>query len=101
MTVLHRSSIPSTLQLRVGDSVEVSLEAQTGAGYTWDTQSDTGGRVEVTHSFTPGSGIGSPAQQIFRITALGRGDEHLRFVYRRAWEADRVQDEFEVAIQIV
>jgi len=96
--MLDRSTIPAALQLRVGDTVEVSLDAQTGAGYTWNA--DTSGHVDLTHSFSPGPDIGSPAAQIFRITALTPGDEQLRFVYCRAWQADHVLDEFEVVIHI-
>jgi len=84
----------------VGDTIEVSLQAQTGACYTWNAQADTSDRLALTYSFSRGSAIGSPAAQIFRITALASGDEHLRFVYRRAWEADHVHDEFEVVIHI-
>jgi predicted secreted protein len=100
MTVLTRVTVPPIMQLSVGDTVQLSLEAQTGAGYLWTVNADLGGHVEVAHSYSPGIGIGSPSQQLISLTARAEGTDRLRFDYRRPWEAPHVDDHFVIDIRV-
>ena len=100
VAILTRFTVPAVMQLSVGDTVEVSLEAQTGAGYLWTVSPDFGGHVEVAHSYVHGSGIGSPSEQLVRLTARAEGADRLRFDYRRPWEAPHVDDHFVIDIQV-
>ena len=101
MTALTRVTVPPVMQMSVGDTVQLSLEAQTGAGYFWTVNADLGGHVEVAHSYSPGIGTGSPSEQLVSLTARAEGTDRLRFDYRRPWEAPHVDDHFIIDIHVV
>jgi predicted secreted protein len=99
MTPLTRATVPAELQMHVGETLDVILDAQTGGGYVWLISAEPGGHVDVTTSYLPGPGIGSPSRQTVCLIARAAGHERLCCEYRRPWEDDSL-DRFVVDVHV-
>jgi len=96
------------VQLREGEALVISLEANPSTGYGWELDRgplDIEGQsllVQTAEEFqtqqelrSPGAGVqevapllGAPETQILQFQARATGETDLRLVYRRPWEAD-------------
>ena len=85
----------STVELKRGQVVSITLEANPTTGYTWEVVEPRDGQVmrqvgEI--EFIPNrqeSGIvGSGGVQIIRFEAINAGQTVLKLVYHRSWETD-------------
>ena len=75
--------------LKVGDTLEVTLEGNPTTGYNWEADSlDTTILKQVGEpAFTPAStAIGSGGQVTLRFEAAGSGQTTLKLIYHRSWE---------------
>lgn len=88
--VLEEGDSGRTLQLGVGDLLDVRLAATPGTGYGWEIAALD--REVVAERDRPGSRPvepvrpGSAARETFRFEARRPGTARLLLVYRRPWE---------------
>jgi predicted secreted protein len=89
----------TTVEVAVGDHVDIALEARPGAGAIWRLEAAPG-EVCVERRDLPPSGLapGSPVLQLFSVVANAPGEHVIRFVYGRPWEAT-VRDRREVRLE--
>ncbi len=79
----------STICIKVGEVIEVSLKAQFGTGYRWELVKSNKKRLKLIGQTveTPPSGQeSSPEIQVFRFDARSAGSFYLRLDYVRPWE---------------
>ena len=110
------------VQLREGEALVISLEANPSTGYGWELDPgplDVEGEsilVQTAEEFqtqqelrSPGAGIqevapllGAPETQILQFEARAAGETDLRLVYRRPWEEDAPPvDQFSLQVQAI
>ncbi|MGB9880725.1 MAG: protease inhibitor I42 family protein [Anaerolineae bacterium] len=76
------------IELRVGEQIELVLDANPSTGYNWEVA----GEVKVVKlvgepQFMPDSkALGAGGKMTMRFQAVAPGEEWLRLVYRRSWE---------------
>jgi len=96
-----------TVQLNVGDPLQLELESNITTGYSWEiTEQDTrllkledSGYAPSSKSKDPVAGAGG--KQWWKFKALADGECRLHLAYRRAWEKGVAPiEEFEVAVAI-
>jgi inhibitor of cysteine peptidase len=81
----------STIELKKGQVVSITLEANPTTGYTWEVAE---GDEEVVRQlgeieFKPESeAIGAGGVQIIRLEVVNAGQTTLKLVYHRPWETD-------------
>ena len=94
----------STVTLRVGDSLDVALEANATAGYRWLVRAqDEGSLATVETRFTPHSELpGSAGTDFRRVRAKTAGQTRLVLVLCRPWDCDvTTAGTFEINVRIV
>jgi predicted secreted protein len=83
-----------SIDTRVGDQFEVTLQGMPGAGYEWQLQSDTDGVELVSQQRTPSTAtMGGPLEQRFVLKPKKPGDYVLQFGLKRAWEPEAESSE--------
>lgn len=76
------------IELRVGDQIELVLEANPTTGYNWELAEEISVVKRIGEpEFTPDSkALGAGGKVGMRFQAIASGKEWLRLVYRRSWE---------------
>lgn len=82
----------STIEIREGQVVSITLEANPTTGYTWEVVEPLDEQV-LRHvgeiEFKPESeAIGAGGVQIIRFEIVNAGQTALKLVYHRPWETD-------------
>ena len=80
-----------SVELQLGQLLEVRLPVQGGTGYSWSVDSDAADNVELLtqttlHPIGEGRRMGSGQTQLFIFRGITRGEGVLRFSYRQPWE---------------
>jgi predicted secreted protein len=84
-----------TVQVALGDTITLRLEAIPGTGYAWKVVRNEPGLLKLMgESFFEPIGrdakkeprVGAPENQVFRFTAQNRGTNTLELHYVRGWE---------------
>lgn len=90
----------TTLEVKIGDKIEVALEARPGAGAIWRVE-DAPGEVCVERTDLQPSGLapGGSMLQRFSVVAQAQGDHMVIFVYGRPWEST-VRDRRELRLRV-
>lgn len=93
------------IQVKLGDILELALEAQGGTGYTWEFD-----RFDVTHlelmqsvtkSLAEDSRVGGPVLQVWQIRARKEGGTQLNLDYFRPWEGRaKAEKHYRVTINV-
>ena len=92
-----------TVTLRVGDSIDLALEANATAGYRWVVRAqDEDLLATVETRFTPHSDMpGSAGTDFRRLRAKASGETRLVLVLCRPWECDAsVARTFELSVRV-
>jgi inhibitor of cysteine peptidase len=93
----------SSVELAVGDVIEVALDSNPSTGYDWhlDALDETVVAVagEPRHEPADG-GLGAGGVTTWRFEAVAPGVTDLRLVYDRVWEAAPPEATFEVAVRV-
>jgi len=89
---LTEADAGSTVSLRAGDRLSVSLTGNPTAGYSWELAAVD--KKVLAPVAEPGyeassSAVGSGGMFAFEFEAIGPGWTALRLVYRRPWEKRR------------
>lgn len=95
----------ATVQLKVGDVVELHLQSNPSTGFAWYVHPQSTHLLKIigqsqTESTEPG--VGRPVIQIFKFQAVKTGDGVLLLHYVRSWEkpsADEQQFDLHVSIR--
>ncbi len=78
----------STVQVLVGQQVDIALVANPSTGYGWElSELDESVLVLESESLHVDSDLeGAPGVSTFRVVATGSGEVEVRLNYRRPWE---------------
>ncbi|MBC7233843.1 MAG: protease inhibitor I42 family protein [Chloroflexi bacterium] len=87
LKVVERDS-GSMIELRVGEQIDLVLDANPSTGYTWEVAGEVGVVKQVGEpQFKADSqALGAGGKMTIRFEAVAPGKEWLRLVYRRSWE---------------
>jgi inhibitor of cysteine peptidase len=89
--VLHEGDAGSTVNLRVGDTMEVVLEGNPTTGFSWETAALDASVLKQLGEpeFKPDTSlIGAGGKFTFRFEAVASGQTLLQLVYHRPWETN-------------
>jgi predicted secreted protein len=94
-----------TIPVRLGQEINVNLEANRTTGFDWQLTSDPGALGAPVSSYEPGPNnvLGAPGRSNFRFTTAGKtlaagSTMKLTFGYRRPWESAAPAKTFEVTL---
>jgi predicted secreted protein len=92
-TVTDVDADAGTVELAVGQDLEIALPLNAGTGHAWRLDHEAppllaGGSSFVTDAKAPGA----PVRAVYRYTAAGRGRTDLSFTLKRPWEPDQTGD---------
>lgn len=90
--VVEQSQSGSSIELRVGQELQVKLRYTAGTGYVWEASDNDGQvlqQVGTPRNVPDDPGvIGGTGTQVDTFRAAGTGTVELKMVYRRPWETD-------------
>lgn len=95
----------ATVQLNVGDELELQLKSNPSTGFAWYLHTQSTPLVKLTGQSQTQStepGVGRPVVQIFKFRAVKAGDGVVLLHYVRSWEkpsADEQQFDLHVSIR--
>jgi len=88
----------------VGDVLIVKLEGNPTTGYNWEPENKELTTLEMDGlpDFNPDKNMpGSPGMVTLRFNAVATGQETLKLVYHRSWEADEEPlDTFTIIVEV-
>ena len=104
---LVSSNTVESISVEYDTPFRIELPSNPTTGYSWElskndfvilTSSDSTANGEFTQ---PNSGNqGAPSTQIFSFVGKSKGEETLKFVYRRSWEAYSEDTTYEIKVTI-
>ena len=80
-----------TVDLDIGDRLEITLDSNPPTGYQWEPIGDTSSHLRQLGepSYEPeGGGVGSGGETIFTFEAIGGGQTRLELVYLRPFDKE-------------
>ncbi len=82
------------MNVALGASFEVELGSGASTGYTWELLEPHEGITLVASGFREpaGAAVGDGGSQIFELRALRAGRQQLRFVRKRRWESEAIDN---------
>jgi inhibitor of cysteine peptidase len=94
----------TSVQLKLGDILEVHLRSNPTTGYSWYVHPKSTQLLKLLGQSQAQSrqpGVGRPILQVFRFQAVANGDGALLLHYIRTWERQTSNEEqFEVQVSI-
>jgi predicted secreted protein len=88
------------IKATVGEIVAVDLQSTPGTGYRWQIADLPNGIESVDAGFTaPANGPGAGGTQHFHLRATRSGNFALKFVLKRSWEAEAI-DNTTIEVQV-
>lgn len=96
------------IELRVGETLEISLSENASTGYRWTIRPESvrkfdkilHERSQVAHG--AGAPLGKPGTRGFYFEAVGPGAVDLDLEYRRPWEVDKTPArKFKLRIRVI
>lgn len=86
------------IEVEVGQTFGFSLESNPSTGYAWQAQFDSEFLKLVESEFVEGTSglIGAPGYESFKFLALKEGQVDIKLIYKRAWEADHINEQIKV-----
>lgn len=102
--VITEAEKGNSLQLKLGDILEVHLRSNPTTGYSWSVHPKSTQLLKLlgqsqAQSHQPS--VGRPILQVFRFQTVSNGDGTLLLHYIRAWERQTTNEEqFEVQVSI-
>ena len=94
----------SSVQLTVGEYLDVHLKSNPTTGYTWSVDPKSTPLVKLiaqSQTQAPQPGVGRPISQIFRFRAVSAGNGVLLLHYVRGWEKPLpAEEQFDLHLSI-
>jgi inhibitor of cysteine peptidase len=95
----------TTVELMVGDQLEISLEGNLTTGYAWmvkqvdETVLQSAGDPEYTPQ---GEALGSGGRYTIRLNAIASGETQVVLVYRRSFEPEDIPpvDQYNITVEV-
>jgi inhibitor of cysteine peptidase len=100
---ISASQSGSSVQVRVGDEIVVSLDENPTTGYRWAIDSSgepTLAPIGSSYEPSAGGGMGGGGQRTFRFRAVAAGQAGLRLVLRQEWQPDTATEQFEIQTDV-
>lgn len=101
---LTETDAGSTVEMNVGDMLQVTLEGNPTTGYDWEMASGDAAVLEQLGASTYKADsdlMGAGGQVTLRFKAVAAGQTTLQLVYHRPWETDEPPAEtFEVTVVV-
>jgi len=104
---INKANAGTTVELRVGDKLEVSLEGNLTTGYNWTVESLDStiikqlGDAEFKQADQNQNRVGAGGVILYRFEAIKSGKTPLKLIYHRSWEKDVPPIEtYEVTIMV-
>jgi len=98
-----KSAAGSTVAMKVGQTLEVTLEGNPTTGYEWTVQAPSGTALEQVGKaeFKPQSTLaGAPGTYLFRFKAKAKGETELKFDYKRSWETTPQDEKLSLKVSV-
>jgi inhibitor of cysteine peptidase len=99
---VNEADAGSTVELRVGDTMEVVLDGNPTTGFSWETAAVDASVLKQLGDpgFQPDTSLlGSGGKFTFRFEAVGSGQTLVRLIYHRPWEKNVPPEKtFEVTV---
>lgn len=98
-----KSAAGSTVAMKEGQTLEVTLEGNPTTGYEWTVAAPAGGTLEQVGEpeFKAQSTLaGAPGTYLFRFKAESKGEEKLTFTYKRSWETTPQDETFTFTVSV-
>jgi predicted secreted protein len=88
MMKLTENNSGKTVELRIGDELEITLPGNPTTGYVWEVSSlDTALLKQENPAFLPADkSIGSGGLAVMKLHAIGEGCGELKLIYHRPFE---------------
>ena len=104
LVILTKQDQGKKIEVKVGDVVQIELEAMGTAGYQWFVESLEQEMLklvsEETRVLHPGR-LGTPVLMIWKFEVIKEGTAEIRMDHYRSWEGkERSIDRFEVTLNI-
>jgi predicted secreted protein len=95
----------NTIQLKVGDQINLKLESNISTGYSWNTSEKVDDKilVESSHEYSEGtqSGmVGVPGTDKWVFNAIGEGTAKLKYIYSQSWDTSTAVKTYEITIVV-
>lgn len=90
-----------TVVVRKDAVLVVTLPANLGTGYSWQSVANNLVRLDASLLGGTGNAPGTQQDQVFRYTAVKTGRTTLVLLYRQPWNNQPPQQRFEVVLDIV
>lgn len=84
------------IQTTVGDTFQISLEANPSTGYSWKSEFDSefikeNEKEYVSEPSQDPPVVGSPGTEVFTFQALKQGITQITLTYKREWETESLE----------
>jgi inhibitor of cysteine peptidase len=102
-TSLTDSDNGKTIQVHVGDTIDIALDSNPSTGYGWaiEKSDETLLMLKQSKFSASSNSIGSSGTETFTLVAKRAGTVNLQFKYWRSFEGDRsITRRFAVTVQI-
>ena len=103
--IVKKQDSGKTIDVKVGDVIQIELESLGSAGYEWFTDSVDTRYVELMSHSTKATSekdkIGAPVLSVWRFRALSKGKTEIRMSHYRIWEGkEQASDNFHMQLNI-
>jgi inhibitor of cysteine peptidase len=88
---LTENDYGKTVEINVGDKLEIALPANPTTGYVWEVSSlDPTVLKQDKSEFLPGDkAIGSGGMEVIKLQAIGEGKSELKLIFHRPFERNK------------
>ena len=104
LVILTKQDQGKEIEVKVGDVIQIELEAMGTAGYQWFVEALDAEHLEVLSGETKvimGGKLGAPVLGIWKFEAKKEGLAEIRMYHYRLWEGiDKATDHFSVMLNI-
>lgn len=97
----------AAIKMELGSLVELKLKSTPGSGYQWLPADSSqllqqlgADSLKFTKPATDKPKPGEPGHQILHFKAVKKGEEKIRFIYKRKWEID-ILDSCIIKLEII
>ena len=105
--LLDMNSNGKKIELKVGDEIQIELNATGSAGYAWYFDKLDQDYFKLLSQerkvLTPEKGdmVGTPVLTVWRLRAIRTGTSLIKMAYYRQWEGkDKAVNQFEILVEI-
>jgi len=93
-TVPNMDIISETMEVKIGETLTISLISNPTTGYSWQPEFDAEFLKLVDKEFVIGSSdlVGAPGIEKFEFLTLKQGETMVTMIYKRPWEEKSIEE---------